>query len=1018
MGVYTFLFMLSVLSLPEETAEKNPSVLNDTLLPETAEKNPSVLNDTLLPETAEKNPSVLNDTSFVATTVAPSTKTGGFSTTRRIHSGNLPLKSATFPNESVISKQEATVQEQIIAQVSVVTSQSEIDHLSPPVSAHEGFSIQLDDEIMIYVGGYTQNYNNVTNLIQFFNITSQSWLQQNYLQIPPNTAGETHAGYAWDPVTRHLYMVAGQVGPGCSSATSAVVRIHVDTGDWKSLPPLPQPRYTSGAQLVEVSQHEKYLHVFGGASSLRSDRATHHWRLPIVYDDQQEQNKQEWEELAPLPDGGTHGSSFQHNGYIYYTAFSVLDQGLLQNRSMAECQRFATLTTHQVIHHFNDFGLMFRFHAAANNPNQEWERVADLLFPNCHAQGLVAMGRFILIGGGRATKQTRKGSLPVNVPKIQIYNPSTDVWESVTHFDLPRGKYSQFKAVSWNGEGQQILAVRPNNSAVKVRLVQAITSDNVSLETTHRREFAKVVQETTLTGITKCMNLQGCGRKAGMEYWTIGEEGYDDVRGTWNRRLFDRQFPHLVAFPNSTEQVSCLIVCARRSGYRVCGRNGRHSFEGDTCTNGVVVDVKRLSSLEVVQDGGWVRSGAGMYLGRLALLLSAYNLTLPMGHCASVGLTGLVLVGGQGLLSRLYGMTSDFVESIELVDDQGKIINATQRNEYSDFLWMARGGGSSVLHFPGIITAIQFKNLPRIIVDEPIWTKVELNFNATIDNAVKLLSGWEALHLDKEFVSDPLSSRVTAEPWLWLNRVRKHHYVPALNLLIYFFGRNNEHEVFMKRIMPKFSSLLETKVSSQVQRLDDLAFHRMLGGVRSNRGLASGVHGWDLKEMKSGRMMNRWKAYSAVSYNKTPAVAFRSLAESIFHGKPFSRRYVEFKPLGGAVGRLDRDTTAFWHRDALWWSLSSHWYMSTDSEKYVQDMLQSSRQGHESFVSAMGNSYIRGYAGYIDHSNSTGRDLKRYYGGHASRILAIKRKRDPTNLFMNSLPRDSIWATSFKQKKN
>jgi len=65
----------------------------------------------------------------------------------------------------------------------------------------------------------------------------------------------------------------------------------------------------------------------------------------------------------------------------------------------------------------------------------------------------------------------------------------------------------------------------------------------------------------------------------------------------------------------------------------------------------------------------------------------------------------------------------------------------------------------------------------------------------------------------------------------------------------------------------------------------------------------------------------------------------------------------------------------------------------------VNAIQQNSAEGHAGFVEQMGDSFTGSYAGYIDHGNSTVQDLKLYYGGNAARIAAIKKKRDPTNLF-------------------
>ena len=125
------------------------------------------------------------------------------------------------------------------------------------------------------------------------------------------------------------------------------------------------------------------------------------------------------------------------------------------------------------------------------------------------------------------------------------------------------------------------------------------------------------------------------------------------------------------ACTKNEQHIGAIVQCAKRNGYKVCGRNGKHSFEGDTCSFGVVVDTSHLNSVELVDHAkGQVKLGAGLTLGKVAVEVEeGFGLVFPMGHCATVGVTGLMLVGGQGVLSRRFGMTADYVSAIQLVDE-------------------------------------------------------------------------------------------------------------------------------------------------------------------------------------------------------------------------------------------------------------------------------------------------------------------------------------------------------------
>lgn len=72
----------------------------------------------------------------------------------------------------------------------------------------------------------------------------------------------------------------------------------------------------------------------------------------------------------------------------------------------------------------------------------------------------------------------------------------------------------------------------------------------------------------------------------------------------------------------------------------------------------------------------------------------------------------LTRVRGQGVLSRKYGITADFVEAIEVVTAEGeRVIARADQATHKELLWLARGGGAYP-HFPGVITRLMLRFLP------------------------------------------------------------------------------------------------------------------------------------------------------------------------------------------------------------------------------------------------------------------------------------------------------------------
>jgi FAD/FMN-containing dehydrogenase len=96
---------------------------------------------------------------------------------------------------------------------------------------------------------------------------------------------------------------------------------------------------------------------------------------------------------------------------------------------------------------------------------------------------------------------------------------------------------------------------------------------------------------------------------------------------------------------------------AGEHGLPVAVRAGGHSFDGQSSTTGVLIDLAPMNRIEV--EDGRLRVGAGARLGEVYDELAAHGLTIPAGCGATVGIAGLTLGGGLGILGRMHGLTSD-----------------------------------------------------------------------------------------------------------------------------------------------------------------------------------------------------------------------------------------------------------------------------------------------------------------------------------------------------------------------
>ncbi|MGH3830001.1 MAG: FAD-binding oxidoreductase, partial [Pseudonocardiaceae bacterium] len=147
-----------------------------------------------------------------------------------------------------------------------------------------------------------------------------------------------------------------------------------------------------------------------------------------------------------------------------------------------------------------------------------------------------------------------------------------------------------------------------------------------------------------------------------------GDSRFGAVTRGFNQRWIAD--PAYVRLCGGSADVVTAVESAVRDGLRVTVRSGGHCYENFAYGNvgGVIVDLSLMNGVHVDAETGWLAVDAGATLFDVyGQLCKRHGVTLPGGSCYSVGAGGHITGGGYGLLSRLYGLTVDYLSAVEVV---------------------------------------------------------------------------------------------------------------------------------------------------------------------------------------------------------------------------------------------------------------------------------------------------------------------------------------------------------------
>ena len=451
-----------------------------------------------------------------------------------------------------------------------------------------------------------------------------------------------------------------------------------------------------------------------------------------------------------------------------------------------------------------------------------------------------------------------------------------------------------------------------------------------------------------------------------------GEGDYATAKLLFDPR-FDSLHPAGIAYCASPHDVATSLAFARRHGLPVAARCGGHSYAGWSSTSGLIVDVTRMAGVNV--SGGTAVVGAGTRLIDFYSGLAASGRGVPGGSCPTVGIAGLTLGGGVGVVSRAYGLTSDNVQSLQIVTADGQVRTASpSRNP--DLYWACRGGGGGNF---GVATSFTFRTHPvgEIILFFLSWPWSQ---------AGRVIAGWQ-------------SWAPHAPDALWSNlhlAAAPGGGTPSVEVGGTYLGSAGGAYAELEKLYAAVGSDPSSPYLESTTWL-----HAMLVEAGCETSTIDTVAECHLPTQNPAGRFMRASEYAKSDFFTRPlsSSGIGTLLSGVENlqlvaGAPGGGGGIAFDAMGGAVNRVAPGATAYVHRNALFQAqYTTGWTPGAASAGVANQ-----RAWQRSFWRSM-RPYASGqaYQNYIDPDLTNWRQA--YYGANYARLTRVKGAYDPDRVF-------------------
>jgi hypothetical protein len=354
----------------------------------------------------------------------------------------------------------------------------------------------------------------------------------------------------------------------------------------------------------------------------------------------------------------------------------------------------------------------------------------------------------------------------------------------------------------------------------------------------------------------------------------------------------------------------------------------------------MLIDLSLLRGVTVDVDKRIARVAGGSLLGDLDHEAMARGLVTTAGTVSHTGVGGLTLGGGFGRVARRFGLSLDNVRGVDVVTAKGEILRA-DAEQNSDLYWGVRGGGGNF----GVVTGFDFQLHPmqREVIGGTLVFPLEQAKSILRFYAEYAPTAPDELYLSGGIVSSPEGTGVGFE--------------------VCYSGPANRWDAIERALLG-----IGTPIVNDIRAVDYVAMQKS-GDISETRAL--GMY------TKTGFIPS------------LPAPLIDAIVEG-FETHPERSTTMGFQHCGGAIARVGAEATAFPHRQILaTLLLTSSWDATVNQGPHIDWLRQYWRSLEP---------HTRGF--YTnDAIEESQRQIDDNYASNLPRLIAVKNRYDPTNLF-------------------